>query len=103
MSQPATTSTFGIAASAAAWLYGIAVPSTGSDAGSGGSVAIQLRPMIAVRWSVNVVLPKYVAAFETRASRPGALSVQPEQPRGVVVVDRVLLVVGDPCVLIGSE
>ena len=49
MSQPATTSMPGIAASAAAWLYGTDVPSAGSDAGGGGSVAIQLRPMIAVR------------------------------------------------------
>src|SRR5947208_479913 len=49
MSQPATTSTFEIGASAAAWLYGIDVPRTGSDAGVGGSVAIQLSPMIAVR------------------------------------------------------
>jgi hypothetical protein len=39
----------GIAARAAAWLYGIDVPSTGSDAGGGGSVAIHERPMIAVR------------------------------------------------------
>ncbi len=49
MSQPATTSTFGMFAKAAAWLYGTEVPRTGSEAGSAGSVAIQLRPMIAAR------------------------------------------------------
>ena len=53
MSQPATTSMFGTAASAAAWLYGIEVPSTGSDAAGGGSVAIQESPMMAARYVVK--------------------------------------------------
>ncbi len=49
MSQPATTSIPGMAAIAAAWLYGTAVPTTGSEAAPAGSAAIQLSPMSAVR------------------------------------------------------
>src|SRR5512144_3088015 len=49
MSQPATSSRSGMAATADAWLYGMAVPRVGSDAAPAWSVEIQLRPTRAMR------------------------------------------------------